>query len=104
MSRDMTRGELLAVGRRAVRQKVFDKRRSGKPLTEKGRREATNVAFEAIRRADPTTGTSYHPFAAYSHGVWDLAAQATSAEVRRSQFLHARAAYRRRVTKHKRSR
>jgi hypothetical protein len=44
-------------------------------LTPSMIKKAQSKAFRVINSADPTIGTTRHPFAAYSHGVWSLAVE-----------------------------
>jgi hypothetical protein len=71
MSRGMSRAELVGLAR-AVAAAMFERARRLSPSAIK---KAQRKASAVILRADPTIGTSYHPFAAYSHGVDALAAE-----------------------------
>lgn len=71
MGRGMTRPELVSLAR-AVAAAMFERR---KRLTSSAIDKARRKAFDVIRTADPTTGTSDHPFAAYAHGIAALAAE-----------------------------
>ena len=67
----MSRSELVGLAR-AVAAAMFEDRQRLTPAVIK---KAQNKAFRVINLADPTIGTAYHPFAAYSHGVSALAAE-----------------------------
>lgn len=61
--RGMTKDELRIVAARALHDKH-----------PKNRERARRVAFDAIRRADPSSGTSDHPHGvSYSHGIAEVA-------------------------------
>ena len=69
-----SRAQLVTVARRAA-ENVFSARKVMTPALIK---KARAVAFKAIQRHDPLSGTSEHPAAAYAHGVAALAAEGTS--------------------------
>ncbi len=65
-----TREELVRIAHAAAAE-IFVSARRG--ITANMMQRARSAAFRAVSRADASTGTATHPFAAYSHGIVALA-------------------------------
>lgn len=69
--RPRPRDELVRVANAAAAMVFAGKSK----LTDAMRARARSAAFKAIQQHDRIAGTSYHPHAAYSHGIATLANQ-----------------------------
>lgn len=83
-ARGKSRAELVDVARAAAAA-VFAPRKVAP--SEAALKKARSAAFKAIQRHDRLAGTSDHPVAAYSHGIAELAAEATE-EARQRWSMH----------------
>ncbi len=72
----MTRDELVRIAHAAAAG-VFVIARKG--ITERMLQRARSAAFQAVARADTSTGTAAHPFAAYSVGIAEIAEDGVNA-------------------------
>ena len=86
-ARGKSRAELVDVARAAAAA-VFAPRKVAP--SEAAIKKARNAAFKAIQRHDRFAGTADHPVAAYSHGIAELAAEATEEARQRWQMHHER--------------
>ena len=78
MPRGMSRQQLVGLARAVAAAMFEDKQR----VTPSAIKRAESKAFRIVNLADPTIGTAHHPFAAYSHGVWALAAEGVDQALR----------------------
>ena len=86
-ARGKSRAELVDVARAAAAA-VFAPRKVAP--SEAALKKARSAAFKAIQRHDRLAGTSGHPVAAYSHGIAELAAEATEEARQRWEMHHDR--------------
>lgn len=87
ISRGKSRAELVDVARVAAAA-VFAPRKVAPSAA--AIKKAKEAAFQAIRRHDRLAGTADHPVAPYSHGIAELAAEATEEARQRWEMHHDR--------------
>ena len=86
-ARGTSRAGLVDVAR-ATAATVFAPRKVAP--SEAALKKARSAAFKAIQRHDRLAGTADHPVAAYSHGIAELAAEATEEARQRWEMHHER--------------